>query len=96
MADDKSARARSRSVGLSRMPQPGQPIASVLTERPEMLRTMICDEMAAIGGRLQQAIADESYYVQRGMVRSRTEKEVTRYVGELHECMTLLAQLGWR
>ncbi len=96
MADDKSAAARSQSVGRARDPQDGQPIASVLTERPAMLRTMICGEIEAIASRLQKAMADDSYYVERGMVRSRTEKEVTRCVRDLHECMTMLAQLGWR
>jgi len=85
----------SRSRGVHYLSPPGE-IVTVLTERPELLRTMLLKQVHASGHGIAQAICDEEYYVQRGQARKGTEKAVIKRMVELQECLTILAQVGWR
>lgn len=85
----------SRSRGPNYLPPPG-PIATVLTERPEMLRQMLLEQLFTSGDGIAKAISDEAYYVQRGTARKATEKAVNKRIAELTECVVMLAQIGWR
>ena len=91
MATAKNARSR----GASYMP-PASDITTILTERPELLREVILEQLYTSGRGIAQAISDESYYVSRGMCRKAAEKTIRKRMMELQESMVLLGQIGWR